>query len=296
MSKVQDLQSIYRTDLSLLYEQEELEQIIQMSFEHVCGFTRADLFLQRELELMKDQDLELRRILEHLKLNEPIQYILGYSWFAGRKFIVSHDVLIPRQETEELVNWIVSDFKSMAHSGLRVLDLCTGSACIAVSVSLAFKSWTIFGLDISEPALKVASKNNSELSASVEFVKGDVLRWDSDPIFQKFQGHGEKSLDIIVSNPPYVGVNEKSMMSERVLAHEPGLALFVPEDDPLVFYRQIIDFAKTSLRNNGRVYVEINREFGAEIVNLFSERNFSDIQLRKDIAGNDRMISATLRS
>lgn len=284
--------------MSILYESQELEQIILLSFEHCCNYSRADLVLKQAEQLSQKSTEQLDQILNELKRGIPIQYVLGYSWFMDHKLIVSPDVLIPRPETEELVSWVIKDYKDFSKSKLNVLDICTGSGCIPISLSLKFIEWEVIACDISEKALSVAIKNNELLKSNVKFVRSDILKWRSDNKLKALQTTNSDStskFDIIISNPPYVLETEKASMHERVLNHEPSIALFVPDEDPLIFYREIAAFAANSLCSGAKLYVEINRDQAADVIDLFKVLKFSDIILKKDLYNNARMISATFK-
>lgn len=297
MTTVNEIFIAYQECLSHLYEPAELEQITLRAFEHCCSFSRADLVLRKDEQLSPHSITQLNQILHQLKGTKPIQYVLGYSWFMDHKFIVSPDVLIPRPETEELVNWVLNDLKEFSKIKLNVLDLCTGSGCIPISLSLNNPDWLIAACDISEKALDIAVKNNEVLQSNVNFFQCDILKWKTGQSMSDFLKElfgSTNNLDLITSNPPYVLMKEKSAINERVLNHEPSIALFVPDEDPLIFYSEIAALASDSLRSGGRVVVEINRDQAEGVIDLFKKQNFSDIILKTDINDNPRMISATL--
>ncbi len=299
MMLVEDIIKSFREILSSDYEQEELDQILVSSFEHACSFSRADLILSASEELSSVESDELLRIQGGLKRGSPIQHVLGYSWFMDDKYMVSPDVLIPRPETEELVRWVREDHASDNGSHLNVLDICTGSGCIAISLSKFYPSWNIKALDISEPALKIADQNRKILNSDIKLFQADILNWKRDQHIIKELTNldsAKDGLDIVISNPPYVPLKQSASLNARVRDHEPSLALFVPDEDPSIFYREIADFSSTHLKTGARLYFEIHRDLGEEIVKMLKEFKFSDIIIRKDINGNDRMISATFKS
>lgn len=297
MPNVKEIVKSFKEFLSADYDPEELDQIIVASFEHVCAFSRADLILSASGILTKTETDELLRIQDSLRKGYPIQHILGYSWFMDNKYKVSADVLIPRPETEELVRWVVDDHVLINSYQLNVLDVCTGSACIALSLTKFYPSWNIKALDISEPALKIAAENMRAHNASIKLFKADILDWKNDRnILSEFTQADRQSdgLDVIVSNPPYIPESMRTRLSPRVAEHEPSIALFVPDNDPIIFYRAIAEFSLAHLRTGGKLYFEINRDLGPEIVEMLVNLKFSSVQLRKDIQGNNRMISASL--
>ncbi len=299
MSTVREVVKRFKEKLSVLYEPDEADQIILYAFEHCFAFTRAELIL-RETETVRGHEAgELEDILSGLIDGKPIQYILGYSWFMDKKFKVSPDVLIPRQETEELLRWIIQDNSTHKSNNLNVLDICTGSGCIAICLGLNFPDWSIDALDISNAALRIAAENKETFQTNVHLIQSDFLNWELDKNllhFLKSPIEANIGLDIIVSNPPYVKESERVIMHPRVLKHEPSLALFVPDEDPLIFYKKIAEFAKVTLNPGGKIYLEINRAHAREIVKLFDPTDFTDILIRKDIQDNDRMISVTFNA
>ena len=221
-------------------------------------------------------------ILHRLLQKEPIQYILGKETFCGMSFEVNSSVLIPRPETEELVRWIVED--SAERQSLRILDIGTGSGCIAISLAKEIKGSSVTGWDISENALKTAQHNAEMNNASVKFILQDVFK--PFPETEKFH--------VIVSNPPYIQQIERSKMDDQVSLWEPGMALFVPDDDPFIFYKRIMDIGRQLLLPGGKLFFEINQKYGEEVCQLLRNGDFCEVELRKDINGNDRMIKAEL--
>lgn len=263
--------------LQALYSQEESESLVFWLFEEYLGKSRIDLLSNHVVETIP---IDFENALHELMGGKPIQYITGKAPFYGREFLVNSSVLIPRNETEELVHLII---KENNHAGIRILDIGTGSGCIPITLALEIKNSTLFGLDISEKALSVAAKNADSLGATVDFQKCDILE-------EEIPFH---HLDIIVSNPPYVKISEKKIMHENVLNYEPHLALFVDDDDPLLFYKHIAKKAKRVLKPHGRLYFEINEALGNETVDLLTEYGYTEVMLLKDLNGKNRMVRAT---
>ena len=245
------------------------------------GFTQLELYGGKDKHLSENEQKELDIILRRLQNNEPIQYVLGKETFCGLTFEVNPNVLIPRPETQELVEWIV---KENSTSGLRVLDIGTGSGCVAVSLAKKLKRADVTAWDISESALQVARRNAELNEVDVCLKQVNVLNLlDQTDRF-----------DMIVSNPPYVTNTEKQSMERNVLDWEPEIALFVSDDDPFLFYERIADIGMDILRTNGKLYFEINQHFGKEIKNILENKGYHQVELRKDMFGNDRMIKALI--
>jgi release factor glutamine methyltransferase len=272
----QDFSKSLINELIALYPYQEASNLVNWLLEHHLGLRRIDAF--RFLE-KKNLPEALFSDMDRLKSGEPIQYIIGHGPFYGRDFLVNKHTLIPRNETEELVHLIL---KENTQAGLRILDIGTGSGCIPVTLSLEMKSPEVFGLDISEEALEVARKNAAKYKASVKFIQADILKDIPDL----------PELDILVSNPPYVPQSGKSQMHRNVTDYEPHLALFVPDEDPLIFYRVIGELGKALLKPNGKLYFEIFEEAAKEVCSLLENLAYSQIKLHQDLNGKDRMISA----
>ncbi len=271
--------------LSPLYSEEEIESITKLIFEKALGLSRLQVYLNQHETISATNLTQIKEIISRLSCFEPIQYILGETEFYGSKFIVNQAVLIPRPETEELVEWIVRDYKNLKP---QILDIGTGSGCIPVSLLKNLPNSSSDGWDISMEALDVAKMNASLNQAHIGFFYADVL----NSVFPEHQ----KRYDIIVSNPPYVTQSEQSQMFKNVIDYEPGLALFVPDNNPLIFYRNIADIAISLLKSDGKLYFEINEMFGNEVVELLKSKGFSNVILKKDINGKDRMVKAGLNS
>lgn len=260
------------------YDPGEAENLVYWLLEHHLGIKRVDaMLLVEEEELSKD----LLKCFDRLKTGEPIQYILQKAPFYGREFLVSPDTLIPRNETEELVHLIIKENKA---AGLKILDIGTGSGCIPVTLALEMNKPDVHALDISEPALRIASENAKLLQAKVDFQLCDILHQSPDIV----------DLDILVSNPPYVLESDKSQMHTNVLAYEPWVALFVPDEDPLLFYRTIAEKGKQLLRPGGKIYFEIHETKGKSIRELLVDLGYLHVKVLKDLNGKDRISSAVL--
>lgn len=268
-----------RTRLIDKYTKNEVRIFISLILYDVCNLSFSEIISCKFTNLSNTEKQKISHIVERLENNEPIQYVLGKTEFYGLVFKVNSSVLIPRPETEELVEWILLEAKQ---ANSHLLDIGTGSGCIAIALAKHLHNSRVDAWDISEKALEVAFHNATTNDVSVNFSKVDVLK----PI------NVNKCFDVIVSNPPYIAVSEKEKMESNVLDFEPYEALFVPNREPLVFYDRIADIAQELLNNNGLLYFEINQAKGREVVELLQSKGFSDIELKKDISGNYRMIRA----
>ena len=274
-----------RKELTGIYSGEEIESLIFLIFEKLKGYSRTRFLMAHDEILSKKELLEIEQILIRLKNHEPIQYILGETEFYGLPFKTVPDVLIPRPETEELVQWIIQENKLANPS---ILDIGTGSGCIAVSLRKNILQSTVLACDVSPMCIETARRNAELNSVKVAVFEYDIL--NSIPKIEI------PELDIIVSNPPYVRETEKLLMEKNVLQYEPELALFVPEENPLLFYERIAGFALKHLKNRGCLYFEINEAFGSECCDMLQGKGFSEVVLKKDIHGRDRMIKSVLFS
>ena len=270
--------SIIREELSQCYSTGEISALTRIIATELLGLSQMTYFLKDEVPLTAEQQTLLNNAIERLKREEPIQYILGYCDFCGLRFKVTPATLIPRPETSELVEWVASE----ATGNERILDIGTGSGCIAVSLAHKMPQSKVTAWDISPGALAVAAKNSKTNNCAVAFEQVDILAYE--PTGEQF--------DIIVSNPPYIKENEKEAMHANVLDWEPHTALFVPDSDPLLFYRTIAEKGRSILKPGGRLYFEINRAHGKETMEMLAALGYTDIELRKDFAENDRMIRA----
>lgn len=284
-SRIKTLKEAFNNFQSLIqrnYEIEEARSITQIVFKEVLGYNNIQLILNENDLLPASIFEQLDYIAFQLNEHKPIQYILGHTEFYGYKFEVNESVLIPRPETEELVDWIIKDHQST--SNLNILDIGTGSGCIPISLKLNLPHAKVSSIDISEDAQKLASKNAKANNTEIVLIHADVLALEILP----------ENYDIIVSNPPYVLESEKAEMHKNVLDYEPSIALFVKNDDPLIFYRKIIQLIESSSNSQSKLYFEINESYARELIELFDVQRWHNVELRKDIRGKDRMIKAQL--
>lgn len=279
--KIGELEEQYRLELEQLYDDDEVKALFSLSAEHVLGLSPSRLRMDKHVTVSFIDIQKLLSILNDLIIGKPIQHILGEAHFYGSVFKVNKNVLVPRPETEELVDWIISENNTPANQNFRVLDIGTGSGCIPISLKKHLPHFEIYTLDVSPEAISVAKENANEMDVKINFIEDDILNFKSDLKF-----------DIIVSNPPYIRHLEKEEMHNNVLAHEPHLALFVSNEDPLIFYKAIADFALTNLNPGGQLYFEINEYLGKETVKMLEDKGLTDIKLRNDMQGKDRMIKA----
>jgi release factor glutamine methyltransferase len=272
-----------RKELAGIFPKEEIESLIYLIFEKLKGYSRTQYLLSKEEILSTDDQVALERIISRLKNYEPIQYILGETEFYGLPFYSVPGVLIPRPETEELVQWIIQENKL---SSPTILDMGTGTGCIAISLQKNIEQANVLACDISPICIETAIRNAALNAAPVSVFAFDILNNTPKIIFS--------TLNVIVSNPPYVRETEKLMMEKNVLEYEPELALFVPNENPLIFYEHIADFANIHLQKQGSLYFEINEAFGQQCLEMLQAKGFSNIILKKDIHGKDRMIRAVV--
>lgn len=279
--------------LSSLYDEKEVESFFYLTLEKLHQKKRIDLALQPDLSMDETQLSQWETVLTELKTYKPIQYILGETEFYGLPFLVNENVLIPRPETEELVELILVESRKSKVESLKILDIGTGSGCIPVSLKKNLPSAEVFAIDVSTNALEVAQKNAEINGVEVNFIQTDILKVNDLKKLPTSNFQLPASFDIIVSNPPYVRNLEKAEINPNVLEFEPHLALFVEDNDALLFYRKITELAKSHLAENGKLYFEINQYLGKETVALVESYGFKNVQLIKDIYGNDRMILAS---
>ncbi|WP_421802562.1 peptide chain release factor N(5)-glutamine methyltransferase [Flagellimonas sp.] len=288
---LKEIKEIFHKELGEIYPKEEIDSFFYSCIEHYLKLERFILAIQPGITLTKEEEQPLFEALSELKLEKPLQYILGTAHFMDLELQVNENVLIPRPETEELVQWILLDTeqsgrvieRSRNDRSLQILDIGTGSGCIAIALAKHLPNVKVFALDVSEGALNMARKNAASNGVDITFLHEDILSTELEL---------ELDFDVIVSNPPYVRELEKNEIQKNVKDFEPDTALFVPDEDPLLFYRAIIDFAENHLSEKGKLYFEINQYLGEETKALFHARNFSEIELRKDMFGNDRMLKA----
>jgi len=274
-------QLIFR-ELGPQYPTSEIESFTYLIFNHLMNFKRFDANLKPNFLIPNHLELQIYDIIEQLKHNKPIQYIFSTTEFYGLPFFVDESVLIPRPETEELVQWILDDLGS--NDRLRIIDIGTGSGCIPVALAKNLPEATVLGVDISEKSIATAQKNAIDNGVQVEFLRLDILSDDLPNLGQ---------FDVVVSNPPYIKISQKAQMEANVLDYEPHLALFVPENDPLVFYTSIAIFAKKHLKLGGSLYFEINETLYAETEHTIQQMGFLT-ELKKDINNRYRMLKAKL--
>lgn len=284
--KLKELKEIFNTELSTLYSAEESQIILTYILIDALGIPKLTILSQPGFELDNKQAEKVFNLLQNLKKGKPIQYLLGTAHFYGMMLKVTPDVLIPRQETEELVDWIIKDNKE---AKLRILDVGTGSGCIALALKKYLPESTVTAIDKSEEALVVAKKNAKDLNLDIRFIKADALNLK--------KGLESESYDIIVSNPPYIPSSNKDSVQKSVLLHEPHIALFVPDEKPLLFYESIANYARlkesfgqAKKSKPAMLYFEIYEDFGDKITELLSNMGFKDIILKKDLNGKNRML------
>jgi release factor glutamine methyltransferase len=279
---LKDYRSRFTNRLTPLYDAEEADRFFIISLEELKGWRRVDLALNPEAALTEAELEKWNAVLYQLETHKPIQYIFGKAYFYGLDFAVNENTLIPRPETEELVDWVVAENSAKA---IKLIDIGTGSGCIAISLAKNLPNADVSAMDISTGALAVAKGNAAHNNVTVNFIQQDVLALVA--FTEKY--------DVIVSNPPYVLELEKQEIKPNVLEFEPHLALFVSDTDPLLFYRRIALLAKAGLNLGGRLYFEINQYLGQETVAMLKAEGFTDVVLRKDMYGNDRMVSCIFK-
>jgi len=276
------------------YSADEIKSFSYIMLESVCRIDKLSILRHKDKQLSLNEHLRIQEMIEELKKYRPIQYILGETEFYGLTFKVDENVLIPRPETEELVEQIIKEtpLPGPLHKRgrkYRVLDIGTGSGCIAVTLAKYLSGAEMFALDISEKALEVARQNAKQNQVDVHFFQYDILKDEAFPF-------SSATFDCIVSNPPYVSRKEKAAMAKNVLNYEPHQALFVPDENPLLFYERIADFAHKHLKKNGSLYFETNSLYGHAAAKMLESKNFRSVKLLKDISGNDRIIIAKVVS
>ena len=289
---LKEFKTYFLEQLSKIYPKTEVDTFFFLLIEEYLDLQRVDTVLKPDFKIPDDKMILLENALKRIQKEEPIQYILGKTEFYGLPFIVNKHTLIPRPETEELVEWILNEVNSTQK--LNILDIGTGSGCIPISLAKHLLSATISTIDISNKAIQVAKENAILNNVSVNFIEQDILQADSlNQILKQVQ---LKQFDIIVSNPPYVRELEKVEIKNNVLENEPHLALFVDDNNPLLFYNKIADLAKKHLSKNGVLFFEINQYLGNETIEMLSEKGFLNTELRKDLFGNNRMIKSSINT
>lgn len=319
MITLAEVESNFIDQLSTIYDQAEAKSIAWWCINHVCKVSKATYLATKNDKLSLENESSLDSLLEDLKTGKPVQYVLGETEFYGLPFKVNSSVLIPRPETEELVDWVLIELRNRINAAvtaktetksdtstnddsvlevtlesiietnkvIKILDLGTGSGCIPISIKKYLPHVEVSAMDISEAAIETASENATLNSVNITFRKDDILKMSENSILNT-------QYSILISNPPYVTVAEKECMHKNVLEHEPHTALFVPNEDALIFYNHIANFAKTNLVKKGLLFLEINENLGKQTIELLESKGFLDIELRQDMRGKNRMIRATL--
>ena len=293
--KIKNLKTHFFSELQTIQEDSEIESFFFILTEYLHDLKRIDISLNPDFEVSETDLQKWNVIISELKTEKPIQYITGEAWFYGLRFEVNENTLIPRPETEELVEWIVDGQKTKdKRQKVSILDIGTGSGCIPITIKKEIPNALVSAIDVSEKALEMARKNAIDNEVEVNFILQNILEIDDLKSLPTSNFQLPTQFDIIVSNPPYVRNLEKQEIKKNVLAYEPHLALFVEDYDALLFYRKIAQLALTSLTPNGKLFFEINQYLGKETVALLENLGFKNIELRKDFVGNDRMICCTI--
>lgn len=277
--------------LGSIYGDREPAAIADLVMEHITGWRKIDRIINKNDILSLQQQELLEKYSAELLEHKPVQYVLHEAWFGGMKFYVDENVLIPRPETEELVEWVVEETRSSSwpNAGqelLTILDIGTGSGCIPIALKKKLPGARIFSCDVSEAALNIAKRNARENSADIHFLHLDFLNNSSRALLPQ--------PDIIVSNPPYVPIGDKAAMMQNVVAYEPHLALFVEDSNPLIFYDAIACFATEKLSTNGKLFIETHENQARNVKQMLAEKGFQQVEIKKDMQGRDRMIKATM--
>jgi release factor glutamine methyltransferase len=281
---LQDTKQAMKHQLSNVYDALELNSIVNILIEEVTRWDALHQNIHKNDALEQSHTDQLTQYVEKLLTGKPLQYIIGKAWFMGKAFMVNEAVLIPRPETEELVEWVV-EYAQIINKPLRILDIGTGSGCIPISLKQAIPNASITAIDISKEALAVAQQNAATYNTNIEWIELDILQTK----------HLKDQYDIIVSNPPYIPLREKPNMQSQVIDHEPAIALFVPDQYPLIFYSKIAHIGKSALKPNGQLFFEIHYDQGEAILSLLNEMGYH-AELRQDIYGKDRMVRASLKN
>ena len=284
---LKEFKLFFNEALSAIYPKTEIDSFFFILMEEKLKLQRIDTVLNSDFLITEKNLIDLKNIVKRLQKEEPIQYIIGNTEFYGLPFLVDKNTLIPRTETEELVAWVLDEIKVLTNNKiteLSILDIGTGTGCIPISLAKNLTSLNISAIDISPEALLIAKQNAILNKVTIEFIELDILNAESLP----------QEYDVIISNPPYVRELEKEEIKNNVLENEPHLALFVADENPLIFYNKIADLAKQQLSKNGMLFFEINQYLGKETINMLVKKGFKNIQLKKDLFGNDRMIKCVL--
>jgi release factor glutamine methyltransferase len=280
--RLQELKIAFKEKLSHLYEPIELNSLFTLLIEHYTGWDALQQALNKNEVLPAVAATNFEEATLALLSEKPVQYIIGEAWFMGKAYFVNKEVLIPRPETEELVEWVM-EYAAIKQTPLNIIDIGTGSGCIAISIKNNIPNCKVAALDISEGALAIAKKNADNLNASINWIQEDVLKTTSLP----------EKYDIIISNPPYIPFKETASMQVQVKKYEPSLALFVTNEDPLIFYAAIARLGKQCLNKNGQLFFEIHYDQKKALIKLFNELGYH-AEVKKDLYGKDRMLRASL--
>lgn len=293
--EIKALKTYFFNSLKNIQDEQEIESFFFILTEYLHNLKRVDLALNPNFEISEDDVEKWNAILADLQKEKPIQYITGEAWFYGLRFEVNENTLIPRPETEELVEFILKETSNfqLPASSLNILDIGTGSGCIPISLKANLPQANVSAIDVSEKALEVAKRNAQSNKVEVNFIQANILEVEDLSKLPLPNAQNLLPLDIIVSNPPYVRNLEKEEIKKNVLDYEPHLALFVEDTDALLFYRKIAQLALKNLAPNGLLFFEINQYLGKETVELLENLGFKNIELKKDIYGNDRMVKST---
>jgi release factor glutamine methyltransferase len=281
---IEQVYSDFKEKLKTIYNAREAENISDWVFENATHLKKWERRENKNQELKENVENKIEKYLHQLLIHKPVQYVLNEAWFYKMKFFVDENVLIPRPETEELVEWIISDLKNENNSKpTNIIDIGTGSGCIPIALKKELPHLNITAIDVNEKALAVANKNAENLNATIHFLQINFLDENEWKPLQ--------SCDIIVSNPPYIPTSEKEILSKNVTDFEPAVALFVKNNDPYIFYKKISEFAKTHLNESGKIYVEVHEEYANDIKVIFENAGYLS-EIKKDIYGKNRMVKA----
>lgn len=286
-----DVIKFYKQELAGIYSDSELQNIINWVLEKQLNLSAIDIVSNAAIQITQSDLIQLEQMCFDLKKHTPIQYVLGEAEFYRLKFKVNENVLIPRPETEELVELIIKKFNTQ-HSICNILDIGTGSGCIPISIKKNIPQAKVYALDVSKDALEVAKYNALQNNVEINFFQADVLSDDIEATI--LQHTKQERIDLIISNPPYVLASEKEGLHNRVKNYEPSLALFVGDDDPILFYRRIAALAKNILAENGMLYFECHKDYAKAVYKLLMDKRFSTVCLHQDMAGVNRFVSATV--
>ena len=274
--KIGDFNSKFRSDLSELYTVEEVSSLFRIALQELLFFDITEFYLKPDYILNERELDKINKFTNELKKGKPVQYIIGETRFYNYKFYVNDSVLIPRIETEGLVDWVLRENKELKKT---VIDFCSGSGCIAITLKIKRTKWEIFALEISKKAIDIAKRNSSRHSVDINYINADIFSFDN-----------YDQVDIIISNPPYVVESQKKNMKENVLNFEPKKSIFVSDENPLIFFKRIFDISKLKLKAGGLLYFEINPKFKSLLISLSKKYNFSNYELKKDIFKRNRYI------